>query len=134
MKKYENEEQEALFNWIDLHTNKYKGLEVTYAIPNGGSRHKLEAYNLKKQGVRPGVPDVCIPVSKGKYIGLYIEMKVGKNKPTKSQEDWIYNLKKYGHHVVVCYSWVEAVQSIVAYFNLDKERERERENECEREE
>ena len=47
------------------------------------------AANLKKEGVKRGVPDICLPVSRGKYHGLYIEMKAGKNKPSKEQKEWI---------------------------------------------
>ena len=54
-----------------------------YHIPNGGTRNKIEAANLKRQGVKSGVPDLCFPLARGKYHGLYIEMKVDSNKTTK---------------------------------------------------
>jgi ABC-type nitrate/sulfonate/bicarbonate transport system ATPase subunit len=49
--QYEAKEQEALFQWAKLQENVYPGLKLLHAIPNGGSRHKLEAYGLKRQGV-----------------------------------------------------------------------------------
>ena len=57
-----------------------------FHIPNGGSRNKLEASNLKKQGVKAGVPDLFLPVGRGSYHGLFIELKSAKisrlkNKP-----------------------------------------------------
>ena len=36
-----------------------------FRIPNGGSRHPAEAARLKAQGVKAGVPDLCIPVARG---------------------------------------------------------------------
>ena len=51
-----------------------------FHIPNGGYRNAREAANLKRQGVKAGVPDLCIPVAKGGYHGLYIEMKTKKGK------------------------------------------------------
>jgi len=40
------------------------------AIPNGGSRNKREAHNLKMEGVWPGVADLYVPKWR-----LWIEMK-----------------------------------------------------------
>lgn len=40
-------------------------------IPNGGSRrNKFEGYRLKRQGVRPGVSDLLLPVARGGHFGL----------------------------------------------------------------
>lgn len=117
MKSYEAQEQEAIFIWAELQKQKHPELDLLYAIPNGGSRHKLEAYNLKKQGVRAGVPDICLPVGRGNYISLYIEMKVKPNKPSDNQKLWIEKLRKYGNKVEVCYSWEEAKNEIIKYLS-----------------
>jgi len=84
-------------------------------IPNGGKRDKITAYRLKREGVKSGVPDICLPVSRGKYNGLYIELKAGKNKPTENQEFWIAELKKQGYLVEVCYDWAKAKDLILKY-------------------
>ena len=102
---------------------QYPELEMLYHVPNGGSRNKIEAANLKKQGVRAGVPDLCLPVPKGKYHGLYIEMKYGSNKPTQKQNEWITNLKKYGYAVSICWSCEAAVEEIEKYLNLETQNE-----------
>ena len=44
-----------------------------FAVPNGGSRHKLEAINLKKEGATSGVADLIVMLPDGKT--LFIEMK-----------------------------------------------------------
>lgn len=56
MKQYEADEQKKLFRWADFMKTEYPELDMMFHIPNGGSRNKLEAANLKKQGVRAGVP------------------------------------------------------------------------------
>jgi hypothetical protein len=111
----EAEEQEALFLWADLQACIYPELLAMYAIPNGGSRHKIEAYNLKKQGVKAGLPDICLPIRRKGFIGLYIELKVGKNKTSEHQEKWIERLRKHGHRVEVCYGWEKAKDIILDY-------------------
>jgi len=92
-----------------------RGLPV-YHIPNGGSRNKIEAANLKRQGVKAGVPDLCFPVALRGYHGLYIEMKAGKNKTTDNQDEWIALLRGNGYCVHVCYGFDEARSVIDWYF------------------
>lgn len=120
MKKVQHEaaEQIKLFRWAEFYSGKYPLLKMLHHIPNGGSRNKIEAANLKKQGVKSGVPDVCLPVPSGKYHGLYIEMKYGNNKPTDNQEDWLKNLSEQGYATKVCYSWEEAAKTICCYLGI----------------
>ncbi|MGN0488056.1 MAG: VRR-NUC domain-containing protein [Ruminococcus sp.] len=110
--------QQQLYKWTDYMLGKYPELALMYHIPNGGSRNKLEAANLKRQGVKAGVPDICLPVPKGKYHGLYIEMKYGKNKPTEKQAWWLKALSNQGYATKVCYSFDEATEVITYYLNL----------------
>ena len=88
---------------------------MIYHVPNGGSRNRIEAANLKRQGVKEGVPDLCLPVPKNGYHGLYIEMKFGKNKTTKDQEEWLKRLSQYGYKTAVCYGAEEAREVIKEY-------------------
>lgn len=120
-KKVQHEalEQEALFTWACMQKKKYPELELLFAVPNGGSRNKFEAFNLKKQGVKSGVPDVCLPVRRGTYGALYIEMKSKKGKPSDNQKIWIELSRKYGNKVEVCYDWESAKNVIVAYLDLN---------------
>lgn len=114
----EAEEQIALFQWAEYAEGKYPPLRLLYAVPNGGSRHRIEAANLKHQGVKAGVPDLCLPYPRGVYHGLYIEMKVGKNKPSDSQKVWLQNLASVGYFTAVCYGFNEARATIEHYLNL----------------
>mgnify|MGYP003533834705 FL=1 len=60
-----------------------------FHCPNGGKRNYWTGANLKKMGVKAGVPDVIIinPTRDGSS-GLAIELKVGDNKTTSTQEGW----------------------------------------------
>lgn len=95
-----------------------KGCEFMFHVPNGGSRNLIEAVNLKKQGVRAGVPDIFLPVARGKYHGLFIELKVGDGKPTKEQKRYIKYLNEEGYAAVVCYGRETAVRTVLKYLNL----------------
>lgn len=113
-------EQSKLISWANevAELGVYPELRWLHAIPNGGRRDKAEAAHLKRQGVKSGVPDLHLPVARGNYHGLYIEMKVGNNKPTKNQKEWINALKANGYAVEVCYSAAAARQIIIAYLQL----------------
>lgn len=86
-----------------------------FAIPNGGTRNKIEAANLKRQGVKRGVPDLCIPVARKGYHGLYIEMKYGKNKTSAEQDLWIELLNRNGYLATVCWGADAAIKVIDDY-------------------
>ena len=118
--QHEAAEQEALFGWAAWQLFKYPEIDLLFHIPNGGSRHPQEAANLKKQGVKAGVPDLCLPVPRGVFHGLYIEMKAGKNKPTAFQAEWIKKLRGQGYQAEVCYGWEAAAQLIEQYLKLER--------------
>ena len=93
----ESQLQIQVFEWAQLMTGKYPELSLLYHIPNEGKRSIYYGAKLKREGLKSGVPDICLPIPKGSYCGLYIELKVGKNKPTKNQEYWLFSLSKAGH-------------------------------------
>lgn len=107
----EAEEQAAVVEYCD-----YLGIPV-YHIPNEGKRSRRTGGSLKAQGLRPGVPDLCIPVARGEYHALYIEMKAAHGRITKSQEHWIYALRKNGNAAFVCYGADNARDLIDHYLN-----------------
>lgn len=74
-KRSEATEQERVINWARFYAKDFPELELLHHIPNGGSRNQLEAANLKRQGVKAGVPDLCLPVARNGKHGLYVEMK-----------------------------------------------------------
>ncbi len=118
--QYEADEQTKLFKWIAWASTFIPNVDMLYHIPNGGKRNKREAAALKRQGVRSGVPDLCLPVASKGYHGLYIELKCGKNKPTENQKLWIKNLNEHGYAAVVCYGWQEAANCICDYLGIER--------------
>jgi len=82
---------------------------------NGGLRGKAEAARLKAEGVKAGVPDLCIPIARGGYHGLFVEMKFGRNKPTDEQMKWLSTLERNGYMATVCWGAEEAIAVIEQY-------------------
>lgn len=119
----EHDEQTALFLWASIYQEKIPGIELMFAVPNGGYRMGKTARDLKAEGVKKGVPDVWLPISgvhgEKPVKGLVIEMKFGKNKPTPEQEAWLAFLAGVGWRAEVCYSWREAAEVICEHCLID---------------
>lgn len=119
----ENVEQINLFRWATLQESKYPELILLHHIPNGGKRSITTAKRLKMEGVKSGVPDICLPVSRGGYNGMYIELKAGKNKTSENQDFWLTELSKQGYYCNVCWGWEEASKKILNYLKGAERRE-----------
>ena len=116
-----------LFSWARLNEQHVPELWYLFAIPNGAklpyrgkgkSRYSPEAMRLKEEGLKPGVPDVFLPIPRGEYHGLWIEMKFGNNKVTPAQKEWLWMLDQQGYKVKVCYGFIEAKNVIIDYLGL----------------
>ena len=120
---YEHFEQKAIFLWIEAKRQKYPDLTEAYAIPNGGDRHVVVATKLKAEGVQKGMPDICLPVARGGYHALYIELKVKGDKVLKitrgtlkpHQKDRIERLLKQGNLAVCCWGQDDAKDLLMRY-------------------
>lgn len=113
MKRSETTEQIALFNWAKRTESILPELALMYHVPNEGKRSNGGI--LKAAGLKSGVPDICLPVANNGFHGLYIELKFGKNKATKAQEEYMAMLNAQGYKTAVCYGAEEAGEEILAY-------------------
>lgn len=112
----EEEEQATLFNWAKMQEKKYPELALMFHIPNGGLRSKTEAARFKRQGVKAGVPDICLPCAKCGRHGLFIELKkLTGGRVSKEQKAWIAALENAGYAASVCCGWQEASRTITWY-------------------
>ena len=116
---FEHQSQVALFRWAALNDSKHPGLSMMHAIPNGGLRNIRVAMKLKSEGVKSGVPDICLPFPMGNFHGLYIEMKSPKGRISPAQEWWLDSLTSVGYLAERCFDWVDAARIIANYLNLD---------------
>ena len=116
----EAQEQATLFKWARQESirRKYPELKLLLHIPNGGSRDLIEGKHLKQQGVKAGVPDLILPVPRGIYAGMFIEMKTEFGKTTLEQDWWLEQLRSQGYSASVCHGWRAAARTIEWYLSL----------------
>ena len=111
----EHAEQVALIKWAQLMARQYPELDCIYANPNAGKRSIGAARYMIAEGMRAGVPDICLPVPRNGYGALYIELKYGKGKASEKQLEWIDRLNRHGNLAVVCTGWDAARLQILSY-------------------
>jgi hypothetical protein len=124
VKKFERQEQIKLVNYLKIFENQKKIISF-FAVPNGGSRNMIEAKNMKAEGVRAGVSDICVILSNKV---LFIEMKQAP-KTLKSgkksisgisvndnQIEFLENIKKSDVcEGFICYGFDEAKKTIDSF-------------------
>lgn len=116
----ESQEQQRLFQWAKMQSGKYPELELMYHIPNEGKRSRITGRRMVAEGLKKGVPDICLPVARGGSHGLYIELKRTKNwKITQEQENWMRDLMGQGYQVALCIGWEKAADVILNYLRQE---------------
>jgi hypothetical protein len=108
----ESEIQKAFFQWLSYYP--YIRALTTH-IPNGGSRHKLEAVNLKKQGVTAGWPDIFIAIASNDYHGLWIELKSKGSGLSPAQKYIKTLLSQENYDYYVCDTLQAAMEAVKTY-------------------
>jgi hypothetical protein len=118
----EHGHQAAIFCWAQQ--SGIEELKWLFAVPNGFFGTAAQKSKMKAEGLKSGVPDIWLPVPmrfmddngvRNNYCGLVIELKVGKNKPSTEQQEWIDYLNDNGYRAIVCYGWESARDTILMY-------------------
>ncbi len=117
----EEVEQTQLFTWASWAAGAYPELPLMFHIPNGGHRNKATAAKLKAAGVKAGVPDIFLPVAKGGYFGLFIELKRADGGVVSSaQKEYLAALKTQGYLCAVAHGFDEAREWIEKYMQQER--------------
>lgn len=92
----ESKLQQEIFNWYQnnycLKFHEPRGM--IFSIPNGGTRNKLEAINMKATGLLAGASDLIVITPNGKLI--FVELKTDTGKQSDKQIDFENRVKKLG--------------------------------------
>ena len=102
----------ALCTWVGYNKTRYPELRLFFHIANEGRRAAWVSHRI---GIVSGIPDYCLPVARGGYHSLWIELKAPGKKRTEKQQDIADYLTCEGHSVHVCDSVMDAVDVIEHY-------------------
>lgn len=103
-------------------TGRYPELFLLHAVPNGGYRDKRTAGRMKAQGVLAAMPDLHLPVMRGPFLSLYVELKIKGTYGRPAQREMAERLRAEGHAVVEVQGVEECVAAIMGYLALPKNR------------
>jgi hypothetical protein len=111
----ESQEQIALFRYAAIRGKQDERWNLMFHIGNERKCSWITGKRLKAEGVRPGIPDIFLPVPNGDFHGMFIEMKSIKGSLSIIQGIWMDALVKQGYWVVVCHGAERAIQEIEDY-------------------
>jgi hypothetical protein len=120
MSMTEAQEQICVIKWSQQPSirSKWPELAMLYHIKNETKEGQKAVMHDKAMGVKKGVPDLFLPVPRGKYHGLYIEMKTEDGRASEAQEWWGEHLAGQGYFWEVCHGWKSAVCVLEWYLSL----------------
>lgn len=87
--------------------------------PNGGKRDALAGAQMKALGVKPGFPDLILPVGSGLAPGLVIEMKSDTGSTSTTQKEWLAHFEAQRWTVAVARSAQEARTILCSYLCIN---------------
>jgi hypothetical protein len=86
-------------------------------LGNTPRERAIRGHRMKLQGLKPGVSDICLPVRRGIFSGLYVELKSVKGSQTKEQLEFGAFVTGEGFLFSVCKGWQSAADTIENYLN-----------------
>ncbi len=89
--------------------------KLVFAVPNGGSRNKLEAINLKRQGLKPGISDVICLIPKKGFASLLMEFKTSTGDQSDEQKEFQRQAESCGSKYVIVRSVGRAIDVLKEY-------------------
>lgn len=107
----ERDVQSAIMDWAAAHSRKWPSLDLLFAVPNG----QFRPGQAPEPGLRPGVPDLCLPHPTDAFPGLFLELKREGGRLRDTQCQWLVSLLDQGYAVVVAYGYEEATQTLSLY-------------------
>lgn len=113
MKHVESQIQQSCFKWFRL---QFPDLAMLmFAVPNGGSRRRIEAMIMKAEGVTAGVADALFLYQNSEYHGLCIEFKTAKGRQQPSQKLFQQAVEAQGFKYAIVRSVDEFIELVKNY-------------------
>ena len=115
------EDQESIALWQRAQLDPVLR-DYLFHIPNGGKRNKREAARFKRMGTRKGVHDYRLPLARGVYHSLWVELKpdVKGYYPSVSKEqlDWRKKMRDQGNAAFIVKGWERSIEIMLLYLSL----------------
>lgn len=111
----------AVIQWLEQ--IPYKGRRLAdhfHHSPNGGTASIRQKSKFAKMGTRSGWPDLECPIARGKYHGLFVELKREKGGiVSANQKERLEMLNAEGYYAVVTRGYKASIEAIEKYMALE---------------
>jgi len=114
----ESDLQKAIITWSRTKLKVHPELKWLHSVPNGGKRDSRTAQLMVAEGVKAGVLDLHLPVPRGGFHGLMLELKRPGGKclaPSKEQSEYLEFLTEQGYCTIVSNDFNELKNHITNY-------------------
>lgn len=112
----EYSEQCSIFRRAQLHSRQWPELRFLNGSLNGVRLTIGQAVKAKAAGMKKGVPDLQLPIRRGNYSGLFIELKrIKGGRVEPEQKLWAAMLTSQGYKHVFAYGCDAAWKAITDY-------------------
>ena len=111
----EYQEQVAIFKWSKRMESAYPCLELLFGSMMGVHLPVKALAKLKAAGMKKGKPDINLPVPRGGFCGLWIELKIKGNDATDEQERMCRHLSEEGNAVYKIFGAASSISIIESY-------------------
>lgn len=121
----ETKEQQALIEYA-MHVPELR--DTIFAVPNGahlagdGKQKAIQIARLKREGLRPGVFDLVVPVpilrrplEIGEAAGLFLEMKTRSGSVSKDQQSWGEIVRAVGYEAEIAFGLDHGIRILDSY-------------------
>ena len=115
----ESDLQKSIIRWSKYSGGAHSELKLLYAIPNGANVSGPNRIRLVAEGLKKGMPDLCLPVPRGNYGSLFLEVKTKTGTVKKEQKEIHKMLKDNRNCVRIVRDLFEAIDVIENYLALD---------------
>lgn len=109
--------QQAVCQWCDKVAahGPLAGMRLAYAIVNAGARSAQAAQYLRAEGLRPGLPDMCLPLPRFGFGAAYLEHKVMPRRLDADQIAYAWALVRAGNAYRISYCFEDSVEFLTRY-------------------
>lgn len=119
-RQLEHIEAVSLMKWWRINHARMGLPEIAlFAIPNGGARDEITASRLKQEGVTPGVYDYMLAIPRGRYHGMFLELKATDGRISSAQTQFGVFAASFDYYQTVQYGWQDAAKAILIYMGRE---------------
>ena len=114
----ESDHQKALMVWAAYMKVQCPELDLLYSIPNGACVAPKNRKRLVAEGLKRGMPDLHLPVARGPYHSLFLELKTKTGRLSPHQQERMELLEAAGNLCKTSRSFQESITILKEYLGI----------------